>query len=88
MTRHVLAAILLTSTLDAVCELFIDSFPHISIWNITNFMWDLSVIFECNLGKNLETAAPNSVDILQYTMPDPNQQSKNGIYKYFHNARS
>jgi len=50
-------------------------------------MWDLSAVFECNLEKNLETAAPNSVDILHYTMPDPNQQSKNGIYKYFHNAR-
>ena len=36
-------------------------------------MWNLSAIFECHLQKNLETAALNSVDILHYTMPDPDQ---------------
>ena len=49
-------------------------------------MWDLSAIFECHLEKNIETAAPNSVDILHYVMPDRDQYSKNGIYKYFQNT--
>jgi hypothetical protein len=36
-------------------------------------MWDLSAIFECHPENNLETAAPNSEDILYYTMPDTDQ---------------